>query len=55
MHGPHHVAQKSTTTILPFMSAGSSFLSPYHPLSVSSGIGLPSIFWCSAQVSDSPQ
>jgi hypothetical protein len=41
MHGPHHVAQKSTTTTLPLLSA-MEVCAPIHVSVSSVGAGLPS-------------
>src|SRR5688572_22976734 len=52
IHGPHQVAQKSTTTTLPFMF--SALTAPLcHSESSSAGIGLPSNASCLARCASS--
>src|SRR5204863_8597082 len=52
--GPHQVAQKSTMTTLPFMS--SFLISPFfQSVSLSSGMGLPSMASCCSRCSGLPK
>src|SRR5690348_4950567 len=52
-HGPHQLAQKSTTTTLPFRSANDTSL-PLRSFSLNSGAGFPSYLSASAFIAASP-